>query len=61
MHHVPDHRHTKWCCHKGSVEQTVNKSVHIAMPLKAPEHVISSFARFQLQQTVLILLTPAMK
>jgi hypothetical protein len=43
------------------VEQMVNKSGHIAMPLKAPEHVISSFARFQLQQIVLILLTPTMK
>jgi hypothetical protein len=31
------------------------------MPLKAPKYVVSSFARFQLQQTVLILLTPAIK
>jgi hypothetical protein len=31
------------------------------MPLKAPEHVISSFASFQLQKNDVILTIPAMK
>jgi len=40
-------------------EGMLNKQCkHIAMPLKAPEYVISSFARFQLHQVVLILLAP---
>ena len=44
--------------HIDATRRNVEQRKYIVMPLKAPEYVISSFARFQLHQVVLILLIP---
>jgi hypothetical protein len=44
--------------HIDATRRNVEQRKYIVMPLKAPEYVISSFARFQLHQVVLILLAP---